>query len=68
MMYRKYSMWGGVEWQIQHKAKLNAVFAWDPTPSIGFFCTSQVNGALTDSLFMLEGLVLAVAMDSDGCV
>ena len=30
VMYRKYSRRGGVEWQIQHEAKLSAVFARDP--------------------------------------
>ena len=31
VMYGKYSTRGGVEWQMQHKAKLSAVFAQDPT-------------------------------------
>ena len=51
VMYRKYSMRGGVEWQTQNEAKPSAVFARDPTPSTVFFHTSRVNGALTDLLF-----------------
>ena len=44
-------MRGGVEWQVQHKAKPSAVFALDPTLSTVFLHTSQVNGGLTNLLF-----------------
>ena len=64
-MYKKYSTRGGVKWQIQHSASPRAVFAQDPTPSTVFFCTSQVNGALTDAS---GGLAVAVAMDLNECV
>ena len=48
VMYREYSMRGGVEWQIQHEIKLSVVFAGGSTPSIVFFHT-----ALTDLCFGL---------------
>ena len=37
VMYTKYNVRGGVEWEIQHKAKLGAMFVQDPTPSTVFF-------------------------------
>ena len=37
----------------------------DLIPSTVFFCTSRVNGALTDLLFCVGGLSVAVAMDSE---
>ena len=52
-MYGKYNTSGWIKWQIQYKAKLSAVvvFSQDSTLSTVFFCTSRVNGALTDLLF-----------------
>ena len=47
-------MRGGVEWQIQHKPKLSAVFDTKPIQSTVFFHTSQGNGVLTDLLFCIE--------------
>ena len=67
-MYEKYNTMGGVEWQIQHKAKPSGVFTQGPTPSTVLFCTSRVNGALTDCCFALGGLAVAVVMDPDGFV
>ena len=56
VMYRKYSMKGGVEWQIQHEAKPSAILARDPTPNTVFsIATSRVNDTLTDC-FVLGGL------------
>ena len=46
-----YSMNGGVEWQIQHEVKLSAAFDMRSNPEYCIFCTSQVNGSLTDLLF-----------------
>ena len=37
----------------------------DPIPSIVFFCTSQVNGALTDLVFVQGGLAVAVGVDPE---
>ena len=37
----------------------------DPTPSIVFFCTSQVNDALTDLMFVPGGLAVIVEMDPE---
>ena len=38
----------------------------DPTPCTAFFCISQVNSALTDLSFCIEGgLAVAVAMDPE---
>ena len=48
MMYGKYSMRGGVKWQVQHEAKPIAAFAQDFPPSTLFFSIPQVNGVLTD--------------------
>ena len=62
VIYGKYSTRGGVEWQIQHEAKPSAVFARDPTPSTVFFCTSRVNGTLTDLLFCV-GRISSISSD-----
>ena len=46
-------MRGGVEWQIQHKAKPSAVFAQDPLPEYCIFPYITINSALTDLLFCI---------------
>ena len=53
VMYRKCSMRGWVEWQIQYEAKPMLHFTQDPNPSTAFFCTSHVNGVLSDLLFYI---------------
>ena len=58
-------MRGGVEWQMQHEVKPSAVFARDPTLSVVFFHTSQVNGALTDLLFCV-GRINSSSSDGSG--
>ena len=64
LIYRKYNRRDGVKWQIQHEAKLSAVFAWDPTQSTVFFCTSWVNNAVTDLLFCVGRIS---SSSSNGC-
>ena len=52
----------GVEWQVQHKTKWSGVFDTRPHHKYCFFCTSRVNSALTDILFMWGRLSVAVVM------
>ena len=61
-MYGKYSTRVQVEWQIQHEVNLSAVFDRTPHPEYSIFCTSQVNSVLTDLLFCIGGLAVAVAV------
>ena len=49
ILHRKFhSIRGGVEWQIQNKAKSSAVFATRPHPRAKFYHTARVYGAFTD--------------------
>ena len=57
----KYSMRGGVEWQIQHEAKPSAVFATRPHPSAAFYLTARVYSAFTDWLG-LHGRIISVIL------
>ena len=50
MMYGKYGTRGGVECQIQHKAKPSAAFDMRPHLEYYIFHTLRVNTALTDLL------------------
>ena len=63
VMYGKYSTRGGMEWQIQHKAKPSAVFDTRPHPEYCIFHTSPENRALSIQLyycFALGGLAVVV--------
>ena len=64
-MYGKYSMRDGVEWQIQHKAKLSVVHVFDTRSHLEYciFCTSWVYSVLTDTLFCVRKIS---SSDSDG--
>ena len=53
---------GGVKQQIQHDAKLNAVFDMRSHPN---YCTSWVKGALTDLLFYI-GKISSCSSDGLG--
>ena len=64
-MYRKYSIKGGVEWQIQHKAELSTVFVMDLIWSTVFFSTSRVSHALADLMFCVGGLAVAMNLERD---
>ena len=50
----KYSMRGGVKWQIQHEAKPSAVFATRLHLECCIYRTTRVYGAFTD-LLVLRG-------------
>ena len=52
-------MRGGVEWQIQHSAKM--YLPLDPTPRALFYRTALVYGAFTD-LLVLRGRIIGVIL------
>ena len=65
-MYKKYSMRGGIEWQNTAQGFM-LYLPLNPTPYTVFFrCTSRVNSALSDLLFCVGRL--AVAVDLNGFV
>ena len=55
------NMWGGVEWQIQHEAKLSAVLAMRPIPGAALHRTARVYIAFTDLLGLLGKITRMIA-------
>ena len=64
---QKYSMRGGIEWQIQHETKPSTVFDIQPHSSYYIFLYIRINGALTDLLFCVGGLAVGsrLTMESE---
>ena len=59
-MYVEYNTRGGVEWQIQPKTKLSAIFDTTSPPRV-----LRVNSILTDLLLCVEGSAVALVMDPE---
>ena len=64
MLYDKYSTQGGVNWQIQHEAKLSAVFATQPHSSCYILSYNTCNGLLTSTYSCVLSLICTAYINS----